>query len=177
MLVPAFLTHACLGAPYGWSAVTSALTREQGVVVSAASDWGLDLATYPMTIMIGPAFQHKITPHDPTCSKTTLASTMCQEEEVWLRLLLASGQPGWGQGDARGRFRTSPYQPPRRAMVQGTLIASIGFVSAGVTIIFARNILQAGKHHASQPACPLCLHRFDCTGEWVGVHASCSDNH
>ena len=29
MLVPAFLTHACLGAPYGWSAVTSALTREQ----------------------------------------------------------------------------------------------------------------------------------------------------
>jgi len=54
MLVPAFLTHACLGAPYGWSAVTSALTREQGVVVSAAGDWGLDLATYPMTIMIGP---------------------------------------------------------------------------------------------------------------------------
>ena len=30
MLVPAFLTHACLGAPYGWSAVSSALTREQG---------------------------------------------------------------------------------------------------------------------------------------------------
>ena len=79
--MPAFLTHACLGAPYGWSAVTSALTREQvfrcrrvahlfafkctshpfaqtqtcdqGVVVSAAGDWGLDLATYPMTIMIG----------------------------------------------------------------------------------------------------------------------------
>ena len=61
MLVPAFLTHACLGAPYGWSAVTSGLTREQGVVVSAASDWGLDLATYPMTIMIGPAFQFNIT--------------------------------------------------------------------------------------------------------------------
>ena len=56
MLVPAFLTHACLGAPYGWSAVTSALTREQGVVVSAASDWGLDLATYPMTIMIGQTY-------------------------------------------------------------------------------------------------------------------------
>ena len=30
MLVPAFLTHACLGAPYGWSAVTAALTREHG---------------------------------------------------------------------------------------------------------------------------------------------------
>merc|ERR1711892_41958 len=53
MLVPACITHACLGAPYGWSAVSSALAREQGVVASAATDWGLDLATYPMTIMIG----------------------------------------------------------------------------------------------------------------------------
>merc|ERR1712106_148896 len=53
MLVPACITHACLGAPYGWSAVSSALSREQGVVASSASDWSLDLATYPMTIMIG----------------------------------------------------------------------------------------------------------------------------
>ena len=30
MFVPAFLTHACLGAAYGWSAITQALTREQG---------------------------------------------------------------------------------------------------------------------------------------------------
>jgi len=53
MFVPAFLTHACIGAPYGWSALTSALTREQGVVAAAASDWSLDLCTYPMTILIG----------------------------------------------------------------------------------------------------------------------------
>ena len=66
MLVPAFLTHACLGAPYGWSAVTSALTREQGVVVSAASDWGLDLATYPMTIMIGPTYLLDIPQYNPS---------------------------------------------------------------------------------------------------------------
>ena len=30
MLIPACITHVCLGAPYGWSAVSSALTREQG---------------------------------------------------------------------------------------------------------------------------------------------------
>ena len=30
MLIPACVTHACLGAPYGWSAVSSALSREQG---------------------------------------------------------------------------------------------------------------------------------------------------
>ena len=30
MFVPAFVTHACLGAPYGWSAVSASLTREHG---------------------------------------------------------------------------------------------------------------------------------------------------
>ena len=30
MFIPAFLTHACLGASYGWSAVSSSLTREHG---------------------------------------------------------------------------------------------------------------------------------------------------
>jgi len=94
MLVPAFLTHACLGAPYGWSAVTSALTREQGVVVSAAGDWGLDLATYPMTIMIG-----------------------------------GGGLAAAALGKWAARVG------PRRAMVQGCLIASIGYASAGASIM------------------------------------------
>ena len=52
MFVPAFSTHVCLGAPYGWSAISSQLTRECGVVSSAASDWALDLASYPMSVMI-----------------------------------------------------------------------------------------------------------------------------
>jgi MFS family permease len=52
MFIPAFSTHVCLGAPYGWSAISAAMTRENGLVASAASDWTLDLATYPMSIMI-----------------------------------------------------------------------------------------------------------------------------
>jgi len=52
MFVPAFCTHVCLGAPYGWSAISAQLTREAGVVTSAAGDWGLNLATYPMSMMI-----------------------------------------------------------------------------------------------------------------------------
>lgn len=52
MFVPAFCTHVCLGAPYGWSAISAHLTREHGLVASAASDWALDLATYPMSVMI-----------------------------------------------------------------------------------------------------------------------------
>ena len=52
MFVPAFCTHVCLGAPYGWSAISAQLTRENGLVTSAASDWALDLASYPMSVMI-----------------------------------------------------------------------------------------------------------------------------
>jgi len=52
MFVPAVLTHVSLGAPYGWSAISSALSREHGFVVSAASDWGLELTTYPMSIIM-----------------------------------------------------------------------------------------------------------------------------
>ena len=52
MFVPAFCTHVCLGAPYGWSAISAQLTRENGIVASAASDWALDVASYPMSVMI-----------------------------------------------------------------------------------------------------------------------------
>jgi len=52
IFVPAFATHVCLGAPYGWSAVSSTLTKEFGFVASSSSDWALDLCTYPMSIMI-----------------------------------------------------------------------------------------------------------------------------
>ena len=52
MFLPAFSTHICLGAPYGWSAISAQLTRENGLVTSAASDWALDLASYPMSVMI-----------------------------------------------------------------------------------------------------------------------------
>jgi len=94
MFVPAFVTHACLGAPYGWSAVSASLTREYGVVASSAADWGLDLATYPMTILIG----------------------------------------GGGIGAAlMGRWAAKAG--PRRAMVQGSCIACLGYVGAGASIL------------------------------------------
>lgn len=52
MLVPAVATHISLGAPYGWSAISSALAREHGFVTSGAADWSLDLVTYPMSIIL-----------------------------------------------------------------------------------------------------------------------------
>ena len=49
-------------------------------------------------------------------------------------------------------------------MVQGCLIASIGYASAGVAIILGVCLkIIAGKHHAAQPACPLSFHWLDRT--------------
>lgn len=52
MFLPAFATHVCLGAPYGWSAISASLAREHGFVTAAASDWALDSCTYPMSVMV-----------------------------------------------------------------------------------------------------------------------------
>lgn len=52
MFVPAVLTHVSLGAPYGWSAISASLAREHGFVASAATDWTLELSTYPMSVIM-----------------------------------------------------------------------------------------------------------------------------
>ena len=52
MFIPAFATHVCLGAPYGWSAVSATMAKEHGFVASASADWALDLCTYPMSVMV-----------------------------------------------------------------------------------------------------------------------------
>ena len=52
MFLPAFSNHICLGAPYGWSAISGQLTREEGLVTASAGDWALDLASYPMSVIM-----------------------------------------------------------------------------------------------------------------------------
>ena len=52
MLVPAFTTHLCLGAPYGWSAISHRLSMEVGMVSPASTDWSLEQVTWPMSIQI-----------------------------------------------------------------------------------------------------------------------------
>jgi hypothetical protein len=39
MLLPAIAAHICIGSPYAWSIMADAITRENGFVTSAASDW------------------------------------------------------------------------------------------------------------------------------------------
>eukprot|EP01041_Mallomonas_annulata_P011127 gene11128-23259_t len=51
MAVPAFATHMCIGSPYAWSLMGDVLTRDIGVVASAASDWTLAEAALPLSII------------------------------------------------------------------------------------------------------------------------------
>jgi MFS family permease len=51
MAIPAFLTHVSLGAPYAWSLMADLVTREQGFVASAASDWTLMQAALPLSLV------------------------------------------------------------------------------------------------------------------------------
>lgn len=51
MVVPAFVTHLCIGAPYAWSVVSGHIVREQGFVAPAAGDWSLSEATLPISLV------------------------------------------------------------------------------------------------------------------------------
>eukprot|EP01038_Epipyxis_sp_PR26KG_P004904 gene4904-6867_t len=51
MTIPAFATHMCIGSPWAWSLMADVITREQGFVTAAASDWTLMQAAFPLSIV------------------------------------------------------------------------------------------------------------------------------
>eukprot|EP01040_Poterioochromonas_malhamensis_P010003 gene10003-10869_t len=51
MVVPAVLTHICIGSPYGWSLVADIITREYGFVAPAAADWALMQTSMALSIV------------------------------------------------------------------------------------------------------------------------------
>jgi MFS family permease len=50
-MVPAFATHMCIGSPWAWSIMADVITRENGFVTSAASDWTLMESAFPLSIV------------------------------------------------------------------------------------------------------------------------------
>ena len=51
MVIPAFATHLCLGAPWAWSVVADGAKRNVGFVAPAAADWSLMEAAFPLSIV------------------------------------------------------------------------------------------------------------------------------
>ncbi|KAG5186811.1 major facilitator transporter [Tribonema minus] len=50
MVLPAFLTHMCIGTPWAWSVMSSTLSREFGVAGASAADWSITAATMPLSV-------------------------------------------------------------------------------------------------------------------------------
>ena len=51
MVIPAFTTQMCLGAPYAWSLMADVTTREIGIVAPAAADWSLMETAFPLSLV------------------------------------------------------------------------------------------------------------------------------
>eukprot|EP01031_Cornospumella_fuschlensis_P048234 gene48234-59073_t len=51
MILPAAAIHLCIGSPYAWSLMADTITKEAGFVLSAASDWSLMEAAFPLSIV------------------------------------------------------------------------------------------------------------------------------
>ena len=51
MVIPAFTTQMCLGAPYAWSLMADVCTREIGIVAPAAADWSLMETAFPLSLV------------------------------------------------------------------------------------------------------------------------------
>lgn len=51
MVLPAFATHVCVGSPWAWSVMADVITRENGFVAPAVSDWSFAEVTYPLSIV------------------------------------------------------------------------------------------------------------------------------
>jgi len=115
MFGPALLTHVSLGAPYGWSAISSALSREHGFVVSAASDWSLELATYPMSIILA-------------AGGISAAMLGKWQLKVGVRKSMAAGALFFGSGLAMTAAGVMQHSLP--LMYTGNLLAGLGYGSA-----------------------------------------------
>jgi len=112
MFVPAVLTHVSLGAPYGWSAISSALSREHGFVVSAASDWSLELATYPMSIILA-------------AGGISAAMVGKWQLKVGVRKAMAAGALFFGSGLAMTAGGVMTHNLP--LVYAGNLMAGLGY--------------------------------------------------
>jgi len=112
MLVPAFATHVCLGAPYGWSSISAQLAREGGIVASCSSDWSLDATTWPMAIMIASG----------GISAALLGSWTVR---VGVRQAMASGALMFGLGLSVAGLGVSNHSLP--LLYTGNVICGIGY--------------------------------------------------
>ena len=142
--LPAFATHMCIGAPYAWSAMSWPLTRENGFVTSAASDWSLAETTLPLSIVflmhgvvaaLAGKWQMKVGPRTAIAAAgvcfgggLSIGSLGISMHNLWL-IYLGYGFFG---GTGLGLAYTPPVQalinwfPDKKGVASGLTIAGFG---------------------------------------------------
>ena len=142
--LPAFATHMCIGAPYAWSAMSWPLTRENGFVTSAASDWSLAETTLPLSIVflmhgvtaaLAGKWQMKVGPRTAIAAAAVcfgggllIGSVGISMHNLWL-IYLGYGFFG---GTGLGLAYTPPVQalinwfPDKKGVASGLTIAGFG---------------------------------------------------
>lgn len=142
--LPAFATHMCIGAPYAWSAMSWPLTRENGFVTSAASDWSLAETTLPLSIVflmhgitaaLAGKWQMKVGPKAAIAAASVcfgggllIGSLGISMHNLWM-IYLGYGVLG---GTGLGLAYTPPVQalinwfPDKKGVASGLTIAGFG---------------------------------------------------
>ncbi|CAB1098230.1 unnamed protein product [Ectocarpus sp. CCAP 1310/34] len=144
MVAPAFLTHMCIGSPWAWSVMSGTISRELGIVSSAAGDWSMAEATMPMSIVfatlglaaaLGGSWAHKVGPRMSMSAASLFfgGGVMIGGLGVeYHSLPLLYGGYGVLAGTGLGLAYTPPIQtlmgwfPDKRALASGLTIAGFG---------------------------------------------------
>lgn len=165
MVVPAFATHMCIGSPYAWSLMGDGITRELGFVASAAGDWTLMEAAFPLSIVflmqglgaaIAGSWQQKVG------ARTSMAIGSCLfggglaigALGIHLHSLpLLYGGYGFIAGTGLGLTYTPPLQtliswfPDKKGIASGLCIAGFG----SGALVFAPIVSRLMKNFAKLP--------------------------
>lgn len=144
MVVPAFFTHMCIGAPWAWSIMADVVTRENGFVAPAFSDWSLLESAYPLSIvfltlgvsasLVG-KWQMKVGPRQAIATAAAAFGGGCLVGAAGIHFhslpLLYAGY-GFMAGTGLGLAYTPPVQtlmqwfPDKKGVASGLTIAGFG---------------------------------------------------
>lgn len=165
MVIPAFTTQMCLGAPYAWSLMADVCTREIGIVAPAAADWSLMETAFPLSlvfIMHGLSasllgkWQMKVGPRASMAAASVAfgGGIMAGAAGIYFHSIpLLYGGYGILGGLGIGLAYTPPIQtliswfPDKKGLASGIVVAGFG----SGALFFTPTVQYLMKHFAKVP--------------------------
>jgi MFS family permease len=165
MVIPAFTTQMCLGAPYAWSLMADVCTREIGIVAPAAADWSLLETAFPLSLvfvmhglsasLLG-KWQMKVGPRASMAAASVAfgGGIMAGAAGIYFHSIpLLYGGYGILGGLGIGLAYTPPIQtliswfPDKKGLASGIVVAGFG----SGALFFTPTVQYLMKHFAQVP--------------------------